>query len=107
MTPLAAGGVPPYGADFHGILFFLSAAARWEQAGGNYSYDSAFATALGGYPQYGGRYRVLAQRSGEQHFEPRLGRSGMDSRISHRLGWNGDERSMRNCYCSGLGHVFR
>lgn len=51
MTPLAAGGVPPYGADFNGILNFLSAAARWQQAGGAYPYDAAFSAAIGGYPQ--------------------------------------------------------
>ncbi len=51
MTPLAAGGVPPYGADFNGILNFLSAAVRWAQAGGGYPYDGAFSTAVGGYPR--------------------------------------------------------
>lgn len=51
MTPLAAGGVPPYGADFNGILNFLSASARWGQAGGGYTYDAAFSTAIGGYPK--------------------------------------------------------
>jgi len=51
MTPLAAGGVPPYGADFNGILNFLSSAVRWDQAGGGYIYDSAFATSVGGYPK--------------------------------------------------------
>ncbi|WP_146196884.1 gp53-like domain-containing protein [Achromobacter pulmonis] len=51
MTPLAAGGVPPYGADFNGILNFLSAAVRWSQAGGGYGYDAAFSTAVGGYPK--------------------------------------------------------
>lgn len=51
MTPLAAGGVPPYGADFNGILNFLSAAVRWAQAGGGYAYDGAFSTAVGGYPR--------------------------------------------------------
>ncbi len=51
MTPLAAGGVPPRGQDFNGILYFLSAAARWGQAGGGYIYDAAFATAVGGYPK--------------------------------------------------------
>ncbi|MCH4572267.1 gp53-like domain-containing protein [Achromobacter xylosoxidans] len=51
MTPLAAGGVPPYGADFNGILNFLSAAMRWGQAGAGYSYDAAFSTAIGGYPK--------------------------------------------------------
>lgn len=51
MTPLSAGGIPPRGQDFNGILYFLSAAARWTQAGGGYSYDGAFATAVGGYPR--------------------------------------------------------
>lgn len=51
MTPLAAGGVPPYGADFNGILNFLSAAARWAQAGASYPYDAAFAASIGGYPK--------------------------------------------------------
>jgi hypothetical protein len=51
MTPIAAGGVPPYGADFNGILNFLSAAARWGQAGASYPYDAAFSTAIGGYPK--------------------------------------------------------
>lgn len=51
MTPLAAGGVPPYGQDFNGILNFLSSAVRWAQPGGGYVYDAAFATAAGGYPR--------------------------------------------------------
>lgn len=51
MTPLAAGGVPPHGADFNGIFNFLSAAVRWAQSGGGYAYDSAFSTAIGGYPK--------------------------------------------------------
>lgn len=51
MTPLAAGGVPPQGADFNGILNFLSDASRWTQAGGGYTYDAAFAAAVGGYPK--------------------------------------------------------
>lgn len=60
MTPVAAGGVPPYGADFNGILNFLSAAVRWSQAGGRYEFDSAFATAVGGYP----KGAVLSSASG-------------------------------------------
>lgn len=51
MTPLVAGGVPPYGADFNGILNFLSSGTRWSQAGGGYVYDAAFSTAIGGYPK--------------------------------------------------------
>ncbi|WP_334166339.1 hypothetical protein [Achromobacter mucicolens] len=60
MTPLAAGGVPPYGQDFNGILNFLSSAVRWAQAGGLYPYDAAFSTAIGGYP----RGAVLAAATG-------------------------------------------
>lgn len=48
--PIASGGVPPFGADFNGILYALSVKARWNQAGGNYPFDSSFATTIGGYP---------------------------------------------------------
>lgn len=51
MTPIAAGGIPPAGADFNGILNLLSAANRWAQAGGGYTYSSTFSTAIGGYPK--------------------------------------------------------
>lgn len=45
-----AGGVPPDGRDFNGILYMLTAAAQFSQAGGVYKWDSAFSTAVGGYP---------------------------------------------------------
>ena len=50
-TPVAAGGVPPAGADFNGILNQMTAAERWTMAGGGYPYDSDFSTAIGGYPK--------------------------------------------------------
>lgn len=49
MTPLNAGGVPPAGRDMNGILNQLSAHQVWLNAGGMYTFDSALATALGGY----------------------------------------------------------
>jgi microcystin-dependent protein len=49
-TPLASGGVPPAGADMNGILYEISSAVKWANAGGMYPYDSAFSTAIGGYP---------------------------------------------------------
>ncbi len=61
-TPIAAGGVPPAGADFNGILNMLSAAVQWSNAGGLYSYDAAFSTAIGGYPN--GAVLVKADFSG-------------------------------------------
>ncbi|KWO62546.1 tail fiber protein [Burkholderia territorii] len=53
MQPKTQGGIPPDGKDFNGILFLLSAVARWTQAGGSFVYDPAFAanTNLGGYPK--------------------------------------------------------
>lgn len=51
MTPLAAGGVPPYGADTNGILNWLSQICQWSNAGGVYPYNAAFSTAIGGYPK--------------------------------------------------------
>jgi len=51
MTPLVAGGIPPEGADFNGILNFLSQCVQWNQVGGSYNFDSDFSTAIGGYPK--------------------------------------------------------
>lgn len=51
MTPIAAGGIPPAGADFNGALFMISAVTRWVQAGGQYGYDATFSASIGGYPR--------------------------------------------------------
>lgn len=48
--PVSAGGVPPFGQDMNGILYDVSAAARWQAAGGSATYDATFAAAIGGYP---------------------------------------------------------
>ena len=48
--PIAAGGVPPFGQDMNGILYAISAVAQWNCAGALFSYDSVFATNIGGYP---------------------------------------------------------
>lgn len=50
MTPIAAGGIPPAGQDFNGILNALSAHTTFQNAGGKYRFDSALSTAIGGYP---------------------------------------------------------
>lgn len=50
-TPLASGGVPPAGADFNGILNLITAIQQWQSAGGNFKWDSAFSTSVGGYPK--------------------------------------------------------
>jgi hypothetical protein len=50
-VPAAAGGCPPFGQDFNGILKQVSQGVQWQQAGGPIFYDSAFSTAIGGYPK--------------------------------------------------------
>lgn len=49
--PIQAGGIPPWGADFNGILRMTSAWAQWVEAGGPAFYDVTFSTAIGGYPK--------------------------------------------------------
>lgn len=48
---ISSGGVPPFGADFNGILNEITAIQQWQEAGGFFPYDSAFATTIGGYPK--------------------------------------------------------
>ena len=50
-TPISAGGVPPFGGDMNGILNEMTSIQQWQQAGGFFTYDSAFSTAVGGYPK--------------------------------------------------------
>lgn len=63
-TPVAAGGVPPAGGDFNGILNLLSQTIRWKHAGGQFGYNSTFAndTNVGGYPR--GALLLRADQSG-------------------------------------------
>jgi len=63
-TPLAAGGIPPAGADFNGILNLLSANTQWQNAGGFSQYNAAFSTAVGGYP----KTALLAKASGSGYW---------------------------------------
>lgn len=50
-VPQSAGGCPPFGADFNGILNQVSAWSRWLNAGAPVFYDGAFSSAIGGYPK--------------------------------------------------------
>ncbi|MFJ3048524.1 hypothetical protein ACIPEN_22040, partial [Herbaspirillum chlorophenolicum] len=51
MQPAASGGINPYGQDFNGLGFALTAVQQWQSAGGTFPFDSAFATSVGGYPK--------------------------------------------------------
>lgn len=48
-TPLEAGGIPPWGQDMNGVLYDLSSAIQYQQSGVLMPFNSAFATAIGGY----------------------------------------------------------
>ncbi|MFE0408888.1 hypothetical protein ACFW0S_08960 [Citrobacter freundii] len=46
----SAGGLPPKGQDMNQILYELSSLCRWFSAGTLNTYDSSFASSIGGYP---------------------------------------------------------
>lgn len=48
---LSSGGKPPQGQDFNGIFYESFLRHQWNQAGGGYPFDSAYAAAIGGYPK--------------------------------------------------------
>lgn len=48
---VGAGGVPPFGQDFNGLLKQITQWSRWQGAGGLVTWDSALSTAIGGYPK--------------------------------------------------------
>lgn len=50
-VPVAAGGIPPFGQDFNGLLNQVTKWNQWQSAGGAATYDATFAAAIGGYPQ--------------------------------------------------------
>lgn len=50
LTPIPAGGIPPFGQDMNGILNQITKWNQWHAAGGPVRYDAAFATSIGGYP---------------------------------------------------------
>lgn len=44
-----AGGIPPFGQDFNGILKWITQWIMWQQSGGLPGYDAAQSAAIGGY----------------------------------------------------------
>ncbi|MGJ0579058.1 hypothetical protein ACR71G_13415, partial [Xenorhabdus bovienii] len=49
MTPISAGGIPPHGKDFNGLLNDITAALRYLQSGGLYTFNAEFCQAIRGY----------------------------------------------------------
>lgn len=48
--PQGAGGTPPFGQDFNGLLKQVTSWTQWQNAGGAVPYDQTFQLAIGGYP---------------------------------------------------------
>jgi len=46
-----AGGFPPFGQDFNGLLKQVTQWNQWQSAGGPIEHDATFATDIGGYPK--------------------------------------------------------
>lgn len=49
LTPVEAGGIPPWGQDMNGVLYDLSTAIQYVQSGRAFPFDQDFANAIGGY----------------------------------------------------------
>ena len=49
MASEAAGGIPPWGQDFNGILFSITRAIQYVQSGALPTFSSDFSTAISGY----------------------------------------------------------
>lgn len=49
-VPGSAGGCPPFGADFNGVLKQATQWSQWQAAGAAPLYDASFSASIGGYP---------------------------------------------------------
>ena len=50
MQDVDQGGMAPYGQDMNGIIYDVTKAIQYQQAGGFFPYDATFAPAIDGYP---------------------------------------------------------
>lgn len=46
---VAAGGIPPFGQDFNGLLNQITKWNQWQAMGGPITYDGGFSASIGGY----------------------------------------------------------
>lgn len=51
MQPLSAGGIPPSGMDFNGVLYSVTLQQQWQNAGMTYPFSSSFSSQINGYPK--------------------------------------------------------
>lgn len=98
MQPLAVGGIPPQGPDFNGVLAALSEHTVFQNKGGFYKFDAAFAAKIRGYSKGavllandGLSLWVSLQDGNTQNFNgatknqwARVASSGLDSALSDK-----------------------
>lgn len=68
MTDVDQGGMAPYGQDMNGIIYDVTKAIQYQQAGGFFPYDATFAAAIDGYPIGA----ILTSQDGTQLFQNTL-----------------------------------
>lgn len=93
MLPKASGGIPPSGMDFNGILFDVTSALRYMQAGGRPTFSSEMATAIGGYPVGA----VLVSNDGKSVFQNTLDGNTNDPNTV-TTGWARPDLQMAELY---------
>jgi len=100
MLPKASGGIPPSGMDFNGILYDITSAIRYMQAGGKPTYDAAFAAAIGGYPSGA----VLIGDDGVSVFQNAVAGNETDPN-SGGAGWTRPDLQMMELYRRSYAEV--
>ncbi len=85
MTAKEAGGIPPFGQDFNGILFSITEILRYVQAGGLPSFSAPLASAVGGY----GKGAIVVGSDGFTVFQNTID-GNTTNPSSGGAGWVGD-----------------
>jgi hypothetical protein len=95
--PIESGGFAPFGQDFNGILYQITAGVQWLQAGGLAVYNATLQTAIGGYPAGA----VLVKASGNGFWI-----SAVDNNLTDPdtggAGWN----DLLSIYVKNDGHTY-
>ncbi len=83
MSPINAGGVPPSGADFNGVLNAITALLRWQNSGGFFRYDGTLSAAIGGYP----KGAMLVSSTGDFYWRSLTDNNGTDPDSGGATNW--------------------
>lgn len=106
MTPEEAGGLPPAGQDFNGILYEVTSIIRYFQAGGKNTFSSDMASAIGGY----GKGAVISGDNGETLYISRKNNNFDNPNVPSGSGWSsfsiGDFYSYISTYSGGANYIY-